>query len=215
MLSIIKSMSLHGLEGKIINVEIDVSSGLPNWCIVGLPDASVRESKERVTTAIKNSGYEFKSRKIIVNLSPANTRKEGSVFDLSIAIGLLINFGYIKKQVLIHTLFIGELSLDGKINEVRGILPMCIEAKKLGINNVFVPKENAEEASIVEDINVIGVESLKQVERYLNGTEEIKVTIGDAKKFFTKAQKYKMDYSEVRGQEQIKRALEVAAARRA
>ena len=133
MLSNVKSMSLQGLEGYVVNVQVDVSAGIPYWEIVGLPDISVRESKERVRSAIKNSGYELQSRRIVVNLAPANTKKEGSFFDLPIAIGVLICMGEIQNVDLENTVFIGELSLDGKINSVNGVLPMCIEAKKLGI----------------------------------------------------------------------------------
>ena len=131
MLSIIKSMSLQGLEGYLVDVQVDVTAGMPNWGVVGLPDISVKEAKERVRTAIKNSGYEFPSRRIIINLAPADTRKEGSFYDLPIAIGILIDFGEIRKQSMAETVVIGELSLDGHINHVNGILPMCIEAKKI------------------------------------------------------------------------------------
>ena len=119
MLSIVKTMSLHGLDGYLINVEVDISSGIPSWDIVGLPDTSVKESKERVRTAIKNSGIEFPSRKIIVNLSPASTKKEGSLFDLPIAIGILLATDIIGDIDLSSTVFIGELSLDGKLNKVN------------------------------------------------------------------------------------------------
>ena len=150
MLSIVKSMSLQGLEGFLVDVQVDVSAGMPNWEVVGLPDATVKESKERVRTAIKNSGYEFQSRRIVINLAPADTRKEGSFFDLPIAIGILIDFQNIKPQNLEDTVFIGELSLSGNINKINGVLPMCIEAKKLGIKRVILPDENAKEAAIVE-----------------------------------------------------------------
>lgn len=119
MLSIVKTMSLHGLDGYLIDVEVDISSGMPSWDIVGLPDTSVKESKERVRTAIKNSGLEFPSRKIIVNLSPASTKKEGSLFDLPIAIGILLATDVIEDIDLSTTVFIGELSLDGKLNKVN------------------------------------------------------------------------------------------------
>lgn len=119
MLSIVKTMSLHGLDGYLIDVEVDISSGMPSWDIVGLPDTSVKESKERVRTAIKNSGIEFPSRKIIVNLSPASTKKEGSLFDLPIAIGILLATNVIGDTNLLNTVFIGELSLDGKLNKVN------------------------------------------------------------------------------------------------
>ena len=152
MLSKVNSMALHGLDGYLIDVQVDVSNGMPCWEIVGLPDTSVKEAKERVKTAIKNSGYELLSKRIIINLAPADTKKEGSLFDLPIAIGILEDLGEIKNDNLDKIAFIGELSLDGNINRVNGILPMCIEAKKLGIKTIIVPKENSKEAAIVNEI---------------------------------------------------------------
>ena len=212
MLSNVKSMSLHGLEGYVVNVQVDVSAGIPYWEIVGLPDISVRESKERVRSAIKNSGYELQSRRIVVNLAPANTKKEGSFFDLPIAIGVLICMGEIQNVDLENTVFIGELSLDGKINSVNGVLPMCIEAKKLGIKKVIIPKENAKEAAIINAIEVVGVERLQDVVFYLNKQLEILPSKINIEEIFTSENKYNLDFSEVKGQENIKRALEIAAA---
>ena len=212
MLSNVKSMSLHGLEGYVVNVQVDVSAGIPYWEIVGLPDISVRESKERVRSAIKNSGYELQSRRIVVNLAPANTKKEGSFFDLPIAIGVLICMGEIQNVDLENTVFIGELSLDGKINSVNGVLPMCIEAKKLGIKKVIVPNENAKEAAIINGIEVVGVERLQDVVFYLNKQLEILPSKINVEEIFTSENKYNLDFSEVKGQENIKRALEIAAA---
>ena len=188
--------------------------GMPSWEVVGLPDASLKEAKERVRTAIKNSGYEFQSRKIVVNLAPADKRKEGSFFYFLLAVGILMNFEEITSQNLDDTVFIGELSLDGRLNKVNGILPMCIEAKNLGMKRIILPKENDEEASIVEGIDVIGAKDLKQVVRYLNKQEKIKPKISNIEEFFHKQNQNSLDFSEVRGQENIKRALEVAAARR-
>ena len=213
MLSIIKTMSLHGLDGYLIEVQVDVSPGMPEWTIVGLPDTSVKEAKERVRTAIKNSGYEFQSKKIVVNLAPANTRKEGSLFDLPIAIGILTNFGKIKKQNLEDTVFVGELSLDGKINKAKGVLPICIEAKKIGIKRIILPKENAKEAAIVKELQVIGVSTLDQLVDYLNDELVIESTKTNIEELWNKEQKYDVDFSEVKGQENVKRAIEVAAAR--
>ena len=213
MLSIVKSMSLQGLEGFLVDVQVDVSAGIPNWEVVGLPDATVKESKERVRTAIKNSGFEFQSRKIVINLAPADTRKEGSFFDLPIAIGLLLDFGDIKYQNLEDTIFIGELSLDGSLNKVNGILPMCIEAKKLGIKRILLPEENAQEAAIVAGLKVISVTNLKEVVDYLNDKEEINPIEVNIQDLFHKKHKTILDFNEVKGQENIKRALEVAAAR--
>lgn len=213
MLSIVKSMSLHGLEGYLIDVQVDVSAGMPSWNVVGLPDASVKESAERVRTAIKNSGYEFQSRKIVVNLAPADTKKEGSFFDLPIAIGILLNFEDIKKQNLEDTVFIGELSLDGKLNHIKGILPMCIEARNLKMKRIILPEENAKEASIIEGIEVIGVKHLKQVVDFLNKKENIAPKSANLEEFFHSHKQYPFNFSEVKGQENIKRAIEVAAAR--
>ena len=213
MLSIVKSMSLQGLEGYLVDVQVDVSAGMPNWEVVGLPDATVKESKERVRTAIKNSGFDFQSRKIVINLAPADTRKEGSFFDLPIAIGILLDFKDIKWQNLEDTVFIGELSLNGKINKINGVLPMCIEAKKLGIKRVILSEENAQEAAIVSGLKVIGATDLRQVVEYLNNNEDIEQTETNIQDIFNKKHKYAFDVSEVKGQENIKRALEVAAAR--
>ena len=212
MLSIVKSMSLHGLEGYLIEVQVDVSGGLPCWEVVGLPDVSVKESKERVRTAIKNSGIELKSRRIVINLAPADTKKEGSIFDLPIAIGILIANNEIKSSKIEDTIFIGELSLDGSLNRVNGVLPMCIEAVKLGIKTIILPKENAKEAAIAKDIKVIGVNNLKQVLNYLENKETIEEEKINLKEIFNKNNNYNIDFSEVKGQENIKRALEISAA---
>ena len=211
MLSIVQSMGLHGLEGYLINVEVDTSAGLPSFDIVGLPDVSVKEAKERVRTAIKNSGLNFESRKIIVNLSPANTRKEGSLFDLPIAVGILKSMESIENKDLSDYVFIGELSLDGKLNNVTGVLPICIEAAKLGVKNVILPQENAKEAAVVKNINVIPAHDLIQVVNFLNGKVKIEKQEIDIKKLFEVKDKYLFDFSEVKGQENIKRAIEVAA----
>lgn len=210
MLSIVKSMSLHGLNGYLVEVQVDVSAGLPSFEVVGLPDISIRESKERVKTAIKNSGFNLFSRKVIVNLAPATKRKEGSIFDLPIAIGVLYANEYIKNN-LDNIAFIGELSLDGKVNKINGILPMCIELRKLGIEKVVIPKENANEASTITGIEIIPVSSIKQVVAYLNN--EIKINYKNEKnieKNHIELKNY-LDFSEVKGQKNIKRAIEVAA----
>ncbi len=213
MLSIIETMALHGLDGYLVEVQVDVSPGMPNWDVVGLPDASVKEAKERVRTAIRNSGFEFQSRKIVVNLAPANTKKEGSLFDLPIAVGILMNFGYIKRQFFNKTIFVGELSLDGKINKAKGILPICIEAKKMGIRRIILPRENSKEAAIVNSLEVIGVSTLDELVQYLNGEIIIEKTKTNIDELWNKEQEYDVDFSEVKGQENVKRAIEVAAAR--
>lgn len=214
MLSIVKSMALNGLNGYLVDVQIDVASGLPHWEIVGLPDASVRESKERVRTAIKNSGIEFPSRKITVNLAPANTRKEGSFFDLPIAIGILMATENLNNINIQDTIFMGELSLDGSLNRINGVLPMCIEALKLGIKRAILPIQNAKEASVVQGLEVIGVKSLEQTIKFLIKQENIKTEPINIENMLVEQCKYNMDFAEVKGQENVKRALEIAAAGR-
>ena len=179
---------------------------------MGLPDTSIRESKERVRTAIKNSGFELRSSKIIVNLAPAEIKKEGPYFDLPIAVGILLSMETIKPQKLEDTIFIGELSLDGKLMKVNGILPLCIEAKKLNIKRIILPKENVKEATIVKGIEVIGINDLKEIVMYLNEEIEIIEDKIDAEIILNENNKYSFDFSDVKGQENVKRALEIAAA---
>lgn len=216
MLSIINSMALHGLDGYLVSVQVDVASGMPCFEIVGLPDTSVKESKERVKTAIKNSGVEFFSRRVIVNLAPANTKKEGSIFDLPIAVGILIAMEAVSRrkaeEQLNETVVLGELSLDGKINKINGVLPICIEAARIGMKRIILPKENAKEASIVKNIEILPVESLVQVIQFLNGMQMISKE-ENIEMPLQQISKYSLDFSEVKGQENAKRALEIAAAR--
>ena len=212
MLSKVKTMSLEGLNGYLVEIQCDVSGGLPNFDIVGLPDIRVKEAKERVKTAIKNCNVEFPSRKILVNLAPADKKKEGTFFDLPIAIGVLMAIEEIRNFENIENIcFLGELSLDGKINKVNGILPMCIEAKNLGIKKVVIPRENCKEAEIIKDLEIIPVGNLKEVIEYLKGRCEIKAVIGNEKFILDNNSFNKLNFSEVKGQEISKRALEIAA----
>lgn len=215
MLAITKSIALHGLDGFLVYIQVDISKGMPSFEIVGLPDTIVKESKERVRTAIRNIGENFLSRKIVVNLAPANVRKEGSIFDLAIAIGILVASNSIRneniKQFLEETIFIGELSLDGKVEKINGILPICIEARNIGIKRIIIPKKNCEEVSIVRDIEIIPVDNLREVIQFLNHELEIKSNNLKSNDIFL-SPSYNIDFSEVRGQEHAKRALEISAA---
>ncbi len=208
----VKSCTLYGISGYIVDVEIDLSNGLPGFDIVGLPDAAVKESRERVRAAIKNSDYQFPQKRITVNLAPADIRKEGSIFDLAIAAGILKVSGDITCESLDGIAFLGELSLDGTVKGIKGILPMCIELKTGGINKVIVSKENADEAALIKDMDVFGVENIKEMVEFLNGERELSKHIVDIDKYFLVDDFYDFDFRDVKGQETAKRALEIAAA---
>jgi len=212
MLAKVKSGAVLGIDAYLVEVEVDLALGLPVFSLVGLPDGAVKESKDRVKSAIKNSGYEYPSRRITINLAPADVKKEGAAFDLPIAVGLLAASGLIEHDKLQDFVIVGELSLDGRIKPVRGALPIALEAREQGLRGVILPKENAEEAAVVKGMDILSVEHLSQVVEFLKGLIDLKPTEIDVEKIFSQSSDYPVDFSEVKGQEHAKRALEVAAA---
>ena len=212
MLSKVLSCALTGIDGYFVDVETDVSRGLPGFDIVGLPDSAVKESRERVRTAINNSGFNFPIKRITVNLAPANTRKEGPAFDLPMAVAILICIDEIKNESVEDTVIMGELSLDGTVKAINGVLPMIHNAYKAGIKKCIVPFENGEEAALIDGIEVIGIRNLKELVEHLTikKLKPIKVCVDEI--FKNENMKYNYDFSDVKGQENVKRALEIAAA---
>jgi len=201
-----------GIDGYIISVEADVSDGLPEFCMVGGLASEVKEAKERVRIALKNSGYKLQPKKITVNLSPADMRKQGTTFDLPIAISILAASGYIPQNNLDQILIIGELSLDGTIKAVKGVLPIIYIAKEMGFTKCVVPKENVNEAAIVKAVEIIGVSSLDETVEYLNNNKIIESSILDVDEIFIGNNVYNEDFSDIAGQTMVKRAIEVAVA---
>jgi magnesium chelatase family protein len=212
MLAKVLSSALLGIDAILVEVEVDIAQGLPQFSTVGLPDGAVKESKDRVKSALKNAGYEFPVRRITVNLAPADIKKEGASFDLPMSIGILAATGIVKHTGLKDYLLLGELSLDGGIKPVRGCLSIAVAAKKAGLKGIIVPRENAREAAVVEGIVVIGVSELAEVAEFLNGERKIDPHIVNIHELVRCNSEYSEDFSEVKGQEHAKRALEVAAA---
>lgn len=213
MVSKVFSSSLHGIDGIRVEVEVDISHGLPSFSVVGLPEPSVKESRERVRAAIKNAGFEFPNDRITVNLAPADVRKEGSSFDLPVALGMLVSMGIISEETLKGHLITGELSLDGRIKGVRGVLPMAILGHREGFSHIVVPYENGQEASVVKGIDVRGARHLLDIVHYLKGDGELdSFQPGDGAAQGEAEREEGVDFSDIRGQAQAKRALEIAAA---
>lgn len=212
MLAKVNSAALYGIDALLVEVETDLASGLPQFATVGLAEGAVRESKDRIRAAVKNCGYSFPAKKITINLAPADIKKEGSAYDLPMAIGILAAEGLIHRDRLKEYLLVGELSLDGEVKPVRGALPVAVAAKREGLRGLILPETNSPEAAVVQGIEVLGVRHLPQVVDFLNSQISLNVTHVDLENLFKQHCLYDSDFNDVKGQQHVKRALEVAAA---
>ena len=211
MLSKVKSCGLNGIDGYIIEVETDISNGIPVFDIVGLGGVAVKESRERVRAAIKNMGLEFPTRRITINLAPANLKKEGSSLDLPIALGILLASKQIEKTYMDKYILIGELSLNGDVRPIKGVLPIALCAYQNGIENIILPDANKDEAAVIKGINVFPVKNIEEVINHLSGRKGILPYQVDLENLFDHTDQHNVDLKDVRGQENVKRALEIAA----
>ena len=212
MFSRLRTASTLGVGAFLVEIETHLENALPAFVVVGLPDSAVKESRERVSAAIKNSHFVFPNKKITVNLAPADIRKEGSAFDLPIAVGILKSMGIVSAQDLDKTLILGELALDGTLRPIHGALPIAITAKNDGLLRVILPAQNADEAAVVSGVEIIPVQSLRETVEFLNGENSITPRFIDPSTLFNRKETYSVDWNDVKGQENAKRALEVAAA---
>jgi magnesium chelatase family protein len=212
MLAKVNASAVLGIDAYVVEVEADISTGMPAFTTVGLPDGAVKESKERVTSAIKNTGFAFPLKRVTINLAPADIRKEGSAFDLPIAVGILSATGQISGGRLNKNIILGELSLDGTLRPIRGGLSIAVAIQEQGYQGILLPEENAREAAIVDGLKVYPVKSLFETIQFLNGQKELSPYETDREGLFKEASQYSVDFGDVKGQEHGKRAMEVAAA---
>ncbi len=211
MIAKIFSSCVIGVEAHEVTVETDTGGGLPGINIVGLPDAAIKESRDRIKSAIKNSDFSFPTRKITINLAPADIKKEGSSFDLPIALSVLASEGIIDSSLLSDSIFCGELSLDGKLKPIKGALPIAMALKNMEKKKFILPKENSKEAAVVKDIEVYPIANLKDAVDFINKKIEIRPQESNVESLSKKNSKYRVDFNDVKGQEHVKRGLEVAA----
>lgn len=204
--------AVQGIDATIVTIEVNSSRGI-KFFLVGLPDSAVKESHERIMSALLVNGYRFPSRQIIINMAPADIRKEGSAYDLPLAIGILASAGEVAEEKLSKYLIMGELSLDGSLQPIKGALPIAISARAQGFEGFILPKQNAREAAVVNNLNVYGVENIKEVIEFFNNERELQPTIVNTREeFYQHQENFPYDFEDVKGQESVKRALEVAAA---
>ena len=212
MLVKVYGSAVFGIEATTITVEVNIDKGI-GYHLVGLPDNAVRESSYRISAALSNNKFKLPGKKIIINMAPADIRKEGASYDLTLAIGILAASNQIKFNTIEDYVIMGELSLDGSLQPIRGALPIAIKAKEEGFKYLILPKENAKEAAIVNDLEVLGVENILEVIHHFNGNQKIEPTIVDTRAEFYKSMDFpEFDFSDVKGQESIKRCMEIAAA---